>query len=403
MKKGIAVTAICVLMLMPGIRAQINMDLFDAYGNYYSGNYTQAIISFDKLISENKNLRPDFVLFRGIAKYKAGYYQQALDDLSLAAGLDQPYAFFWMAHCYVFLADFSESISCLKKYLQLSPSPNIPELKRDTVFRVLHSSDAWFGLWQQDWRTASQETIDEAQFLAEKQNYTGAHSVIEKNLNEGSIELYLYNSRLYADENNMELALNELNRALEFDPDNLDLLRQKADFLMQTKNYKEAYTLLGKILTIVPEDFPSRYLHAAAALYSGNISAARQDITLYLKYFDSEDAIFLAGKIAYTGGQYLEALRYFNQLLERNTANAQYFKARGMTYYQTRTLTQAAFDLSMSLDLVPDDAETNYYLGLTQDLLGNKKMACYYLNRAYRYGEPKAYNYTQQNCMNRVK
>ena len=84
--------------------------------------------------------------------------------------------------------------------------------------------------------------------------------------------------------------------------------------------------------------------------------------------------------------------------MENDTSNAEYFKARGLTYYQTHTYQQAAYDLSMSLDLVPDDQKANYYLGLAQHSLGNEKMACYYMNRARKYGELKAIEFLQENC-----
>jgi len=398
MKIKLVIIITLFLILISGLRAQDNIDLLDAYGKYYSGKYTSAIAAFDQLIASNSD-HSDFYLYRGIAKYKTGSYQQALPDLVTAANMGQPDAYLWMARACVFLNEYSESMSCLVKYLQSVSAPAIPEVKKDSVFKPFHSSEAWYELWQHDWQTASQKIIDEAEYLADKQKYEEAHSLIERNIEQSDAsELLLYNSKLYAMEGNIELAVNELNRALSNDPDNLKLLRQKADYLLLLKNYREAYEMLTKVLIITPEDFHSRFSRAEAALLFGKLSDARSDITLYMKYFDHENAIFLAGKIAYASEQYLDALRYFNRLLENNKGNAQYFKARGMTYYQTHTVNQAAYDLSMSLDLIPDDAEANYYLGLTQDSLGNKKMACYYLNRAKNYGELRAIDYLQKNC-----
>ena len=398
MRTRMAILVTGTLVAFSGLRAQVDTDLLDAFGKYYSGKYTEAIGAFDKLISANRNSSPDFYLYRGISGYRVGFYQQALDDLIAAADLGQIDAYLWMARCFILLDDFSESISRLETYLQLSPSPAVQEIKSDSVFRALHSSDAWYELWQSDWRSASQKAIEEAEYFAGKENYTEAHGIIERAIEQGTVELFLYNSTLYARENNPELAINELNRALSDFPDDLKLMRKKAEYLVLLMDYREAYELWTRVLARTPEDFHSRYSRAGAAYYSGILADARSDISLFLNYQENENALFLAGNIAYASGQYLDALRHFNRLLEETKGNAQFFKARGMTYYQTRTLNQAAYDLSMSLDLVPDDAEANYFLGLTQDLLGNKRMACYYLTRAKNYGDTRSTEYLQKNC-----
>ena len=84
--------------------------------------------------------------------------------------------------------------------------------------------------------------------------------------------------------------------------------------------------------------------------------------------------------------------------METEKPRAEYYKARGLTYYQTRVYDQAAYDLSMSLDIIPDDAETNLYLGLAEKNRGNSKTACYYLKRAKDYGSKEAVGYLTSYC-----
>jgi len=394
--------AIVILLLTcifpPSLKAQASNNLFDAYGNFYSGNYTDAIIAFDKLIKENSSVRPVDFLYRGICEYKTGRYQQALSDFRIAADKNIPEACLWIARTHVVLDNFNEAITFLGKYLQQSPEIETGEIKKDPEFKKLHTLEGWYELWQNDRNSNIQEIIDEAEYLAGKQKFGEAHLLIEGNPEQQNIRLLLCNSKIYTSEGNVELAINELTSGLAGSPDNLLLLKQKAAYLAMLKDYSEAYTILTKVLITVPEDFTVRYSHAEVAYYSGNLADAKNDIDLYLKYFNNEEAVFLAGKIEYASGRYLNALRYFNSLLEKNTSSAEYFKARGLTYYYTNTLQQAAYDLSMSLDLVPDDAEANYFLGLTHDSLGNKKMACYYMNRARKYGEPEAIEFLQINC-----
>ena len=398
MKKTVPIVWIFSCMLFSVLNAQDNNNLLDAYGYYYSGNYTQAIPAFDKIINENSNIRPVDMLFRGISKYQTGSYLEALSDFTAALDQDFPEAFLWQARAYTQLGKYSEAVSALRNYLSNSSEGKTETISADPVFRKLHNTSEWDELWQTLDKSETEEIIAEAEYLAGKQKYYEAHTLIENSSEKEDIGLLLCNSKIYEEEGNVELAVNELNKGIRNNPDNRALSHQKAIHLVSLKKYDEAYKIFTELLISTPEDFPLRFFRAEAAFNAGNLNVAKSDIELYLKYFNTEEAVFLAGEIEYASGHYLKALRYFNDLLENDTSNAEYFKARGLTYYQTHTYQQAAYDLSMSLDLVPDDQEANYYLGLAQHLLGNEKMACYYMNRARKYGELKAIEFLQENC-----
>ncbi len=398
MSRNMIAILICLGISFSGLRAQVSDILLDAYGYYYSGDYSRALEAFKKLNSESSTPRPVDLVYKGISEYYLGNYSNALSDFIAASEKNIPQAYLWIARTDIFLDNQSEALLYLKKYLRLTPGYKIEDIRKDPLFKPLHNTDGWYNLLQNNWQNEIQEILDEANFLSEKQRYTEVHSLIEKNSHNKDIRLIEYNSKIYAAEGNIELAINELNQGLSVHPENELLLKEKADYLIQLSKYNEAFEILTELLKATPEDFPLRYSHAEAAYKSRNLSVAKNDIDLYLRYFSKEEAVLLAGKIDYASGKYLEALRYFNKLLKNNTSNAEYFKFRGLTYYQTHTLKQAAYDLSMSLDLVPDDAETNYYLGMTYNLMGNKRMACYYLNRAMVYGDLKANEYIQENC-----
>ncbi len=203
-------------------------------------------------------------------------------------------------------------------------------------------------------------------------------------------ELHALKSELYWHDNNPQLALNELNLALNSDPGNIAYLKRKAECLIGLSDHTSALGVLNEILDQTPEDFETRYLRAVTALNAGNYSIAIEDIKLYIRYFPVDEAQFIAGQIYYAAGRYMESLKYYNSLLEKDKSKASYFKARGMAYYQTENYKEAAYDLSMSLDLLPNDAETNYFLGLAEQKLGHEKLACYYLTRAKEFGDTRA-------------
>ena len=69
-----------------------------------------------------------------------------------------------------------------------------------------------------------------------------------------------------------------------------------------------------------------------------------------------------------------------------------------MLFYDTETYKRASYDLSMSLDLNPDDAETNYYMALAQWKLGRTQEACFFMKRARSYNEVEVQEWLQKNC-----
>ena len=394
------VILISLLISIAGIsvEAQPAEDLYNAYGYFYCGNFSESVTAFNNLIGNSSVKRPSDFLYRGICNYNLELYQEALQDFSVAAESNIYEACLWQARAYIRLRKNNQAIDCIRKFLTISGETEFGKIQNDTVFRELHNLEAWHELWQNQNTSSVQEIIAEADYLAGKQQFEEAHLLLESSIEKDDIRVVLCNSKIYEKEGNIQLAVNELNRGLKINPDEPELMYHKALYMVTLKKYNEAYTILTELLTSAPEDFPLRLNRAEAAYKAGDLEVAKEDIELYLKYFNNEDARFLAGKIEYASGRYLNALRYFNSLLENNTSSAEYFRARGLTYYQTHTFQQAAYDLSMSLDLEPDDMEANYYLGLTQHSLGNNKMACYYMNRAVKYGELKAIEFLQENC-----
>ena len=163
--------------------------------------------------------------------------------------------------------------------------------------------------------------------------------------------------------------------------------------------FKDALADFNKALREFPENFDG-YLKRAEA-YAGmeNYEAARKDVLFYLNYFnDDQKAVFQCGEYYYDGGDYMNALKYFNINLKEDPVNGLYFKARGKTYLKTATYKYAMSDLSMSLDLNPDDGETWMYLGLAKIQSGDKTNGCSDLHKAQQLGNTEVLRYIVDNC-----
>ncbi len=372
----------------------------DAFGKYESGAYNEALQAFTSLQSENHQDEEKVALYKGISEFRLHKYSLALNDFKTMSNSGSQDDNIWIARTYGELKDKQNTLLYLERYLNNYHGSSIDEVNKDTSFRFLHSSDEWFELWQKDWLSGTAKIIDDAAYYLKKEDYSKAHQVIEDEISENGskAELRAFNCKIYCQEGNNELALNEINQAITAEPANADFLKQRAGIYKAMGKNNEAIEDLTAVLKQNPEDFKSRYNRAEAALNAKELDLAQSDIKLYLQYFSTDEALFMGGQIYYASEEYITALKYFNRLMERQNPNARYFRARGMTYYQTNTYEMAASDLSMSLDIEPDNAETNLYLGLAELNRGNKKSACYYLKRAQRFGDLTAVEYLNKNC-----
>jgi Flp pilus assembly protein TadD len=84
--------------------------------------------------------------------------------------------------------------------------------------------------------------------------------------------------------------------------------------------------------------------------------------------------------------------------VKEDPVNSLYFKSRGKTYLKTATYKYAVSDLSMSLDLNPEDAETWMFLGLAKIRSGDKVNGCSDLRKAQQLGNTEVLRYIVDNC-----
>jgi tetratricopeptide (TPR) repeat protein len=400
MKKLISIACSLLISAIQLFSQERKADYIEAYGLYYSGLFKESITAFNKIESDNKTIDPDDRLVLGISEFKTGNLPDAIKDLQISEENGITEANLWIARINASNKNLKDALFYIERYLKTSKSPDIEIIKKDSLFKFLQDTRAWFDLMQNDWNSENRKITNEADFFAGKNDFENAHKVIESKISNAvsKAELYSYNSSLYNKEGNSRLALNEIDQALKLDPENDSFLKKKAAYLQQLSENSQAVIELNKVIEKNPADFEARFSRAKAALAGGENDLARDDIDIYVKYFNTNDALFLAGQIYYASEKYLEALKFFNRLMKDSKPDPRYFKARGMTYYQSGTYQLASYDLSMSLDLVPGDAETNLFMGLAEYYKGNDNLACYYWKRARDYGELKAIDYLQKYC-----
>lgn len=379
---------------------QPDKKVLDAFAHYENGQYSEATQLFLEIAKEKSASASKYQYYCGLAYYKQGDYNNALSEFELAREGGFMEAILWIAKVYSINGDIQNAISYLSTYLNSEQAIDINTVKKDVAFRSLHNSDKWFELWQEENLRPEQIASIDAKYYLDKNQFTQAHQTLDNQINYGntSAELYALNSKAYATEGIQQLAIDEINKALKIEENNTRYLLLKAAYLENCDRVSDALEILNDVLEISPEDFSTRYKRANLAFAVGEYNLAKSDLEILTKYFMNAEYEFLLGETYYKLENYVSALKTFNHIMEREKPKAEYYKARGMTYYQTRIFDQAAYDLSMSLDLSPTDPETNLYLGLSEKNRGNSEMACYYLQRAKNCGSKEAVNYLNSSC-----
>jgi tetratricopeptide (TPR) repeat protein len=191
-------------------------------------------------------------------------------------------------------------------------------------------------------------------------------------------------------------ALRDFDNALKIKSSESQYLFERAQILFDTKKYEKAlidYTLLIK------KNKSDASFYKQKALIENELElfeSAKNDIAIYLKFYpwDSE-ALFVAGKINLNDGDYFEALKYFNQSIEKDNSKPAYYEARGDAYFAVKTYEYAENSFSMALDLEPTGV-IYYKKGLCRLALNNVEGACADWKKAVKLGYFPAEDYLKK-------
>lgn len=171
----------------------------------------------------------------------------------------------------------------------------------------------------------------------------------------------------YLGEGNATLALKELLKATEINPDRPDIQQALAQAYHVKKAFGEAETHYLKALQLAPDD--PQIENNLAALY---LDMQRWDDALRyfrkaarnLLFANPEIALTGAGFADYQKGNYVDAIRFYQEAISTNPRYAQAHLRLGQAYYAMDKTELAKQEYLKALELAPDYAAAHYELGL---------------------------------------
>ncbi len=402
-----------VLVFSQGLIAQSpDAGFLSGCAYYKNGNFAKALESFSIAINRN-NSDERFYLYRGRVLLELKNYENAINDFKEANEILPGVGDIWLAKANALSGNADQAISFLKSHLSSEFRLPGDSIRKDRAFESLHATQGWYALWEQEWYNDQEKAVQEVGYFVKKDQPEKAISYLDEQVikPQAGPGLFALRGRVYLRQGNYAAAIADYTTALNMEkkggqghpfstlnPEESHYYYRGLSFLGAGR-FKDALADFNKALREFPENF-NGYLKRAEA-YAGmeDYQAARKDVMFYLNYFsDDQKAVFLCGEYFYDAGDYMNALKYFNINLKEDPANGMYFKARGKTYLKTATYKYAISDLSMSLDLIPDDAETWMYLGLAKIQSGEKTNGCSDLHKAQQLGNTEVLKYIVDNC-----
>ena len=205
-------------------------------------------------------------------------------------------------------------------------------------------------------------------------------------------------SKLLLQNNDEYGALQAVNIAIDLEKSNPEYRKQRIIIYNNFKKYSDALNDADKLVRLEPENIHN-YITKAEMLFETKQFEKSAELTeLLMKvYPQSPDLLYLKGKSYYMDKDYFSALKAVNTCMQIRT-NKEVFELRGDIYFATNTYEYAIRDYSMYLDIEPYNGDIYAKKGFARLQTGDKKGACSDWKKGKRYGSYEAMEYLERYC-----
>lgn len=426
------------------------------------GKLKEALPFYDRaLYYDGRNLQA--YMNRGAVNYMMGNYEAAKRDLSVAINLDSSKGenFFNRALANINTGSYAQAKSDFKQAANIfnksankksyeqakqgyeASSALLAQAKGNTINKPVAANNKKNQNAQNSFQTSSNEALNQkytSQLMSALSNRNGMlEKFKEAQKKAGSepgvmpdFESYAESMRAqasqkfkqetaeksfldYKDEaykkqaaGDIEGALRAINKAIELNPDEADLYKQRAQINMAAKDPNATIADYTKALSLNSKDGSSLYNRALARDIIGDKKGAKQDIQQALEAYKEQgnkegvkqaqemqnlwegkqvssprqDQDFIAGANAFNNGKYDEALKSWDNLIKKYPNEASAYYNRAITNARLNDAASAEKDYKKAIELNPNMAEA--YDGLSGILVGQGKTdeALKYINKS---------------------
>jgi len=205
-------------------------------------------------------------------------------------------------------------------------------------------------------------------------------------------EIQAYEFNFNPGENKFNETIREINKAIEMNPEKVDLYFSKAKILFDKGDFKQVLTFLNKMLKIFPQEERNIQVKRAYVLKEmKNIDAGLKIINDLLEDYPADDDLlnYKAFWLQYLNRKQ-ESLDVIKRLIKKNPSNATYHDSYGEILMFFRDYEQSIKEFLKAIEISSDDwfvYQTYIKLGICYKELENYKLAIEYLKKGKEYSD----------------
>jgi tetratricopeptide (TPR) repeat protein len=183
----------------------------------------------------------------------------------------------------------------------------------------------------------------------------------------------------------MDKALTICNQILKQYPAQIDALVLKSEVLKQQNKNAEALRVLEQAYLYAPDDVD--LVHQLAFEYAEAKNSKVLSLADSLIKVDFEkrhaEPYYFKGLYYENKGNYKDAIQYFDEAIQHDYNFLDAYLDKGQTYYVQKKYADALKQFQFTITVFPSEALPYYWIGKSQQALGNKDEARLNYQRAY--------------------
>jgi tetratricopeptide (TPR) repeat protein len=342
-----------------------------------------------------------FYILNGDCYYNLHIYTKAIQNYLIADSLENDAASYELARSYAQNNDNAKAIEQLQKHLGLTHKRTELEIISDPAFARLSGTSEWKSVWKKGWYSDQEINRNSIAALIEKGKTEEALNELDKLKDKyyPKHEYLALLSKAYIKSNMNEPALTSINDAIASNSRSDEYFALRADLLLKMGRFSGSFDDMSKAIRLNP-NIPVYYIkRAEIARLAGNFKIAESDLKIYEEINpESTNLLEQWGLFENKQGHFLNALDYYDKLIEKDQTKPLYFLERGNNAMLANQLGKADEDYGMALDLDPTLKEAYLQKGNVLILLQDSQGACYNWNKAKRLGSKEATTFIYQHC-----
>lgn len=362
----------------------------------------QAHKVLDFLDQPNQELSLELLYEKGKAYYLAGNIKEAANCFYQLNEKEPNKAAIELARCYALLNKPEFACNQLEAHLKQKERLMQHQLKSDTAFRRIETSECWNALWKTDWYNKYELIYEDAFYEFNKQRFEEALTIINGliQIRKTQYQAYGLKAKIYESLGEYQLGLNTIEQAVKIRPKNAEFHAIKAQLELHLNKPTKALKSIDKALELDNTQIDYYFIKTKALSEKGKTKQAIESISFLTEIYPETKVFVLAAAIYSQANEYQLAIKAMNKCIAMEKYNHEFYKKRGDLYLSTQLYDFAIKDFTMCLDFTPHDGELFFKRGLARLALNQNDEACSDFNKAYYYQYMEAYDYLSVHCRN---